>query len=110
MPNLKMHVEDAVWTKQSDRLKALLPELRALLCKELKVGTSACQLVIIPVHGLADQTQIAIELHVLPKADRTRDLLGELASLLQALVVEAKGSAAGVRITTLDPESYLAVR
>jgi hypothetical protein len=52
MPNVKIYVEEAVYSASAKDLVAALPALRDLLCAEMKVGHSACQFAVMPVLGL----------------------------------------------------------
>ena len=86
MPNLKIHVEEALWHERGAALRAALPEIRALLCDRLSVPPGACQLALIPVWGLDGQPQINAELHILPRPERTPDLLRALAADLRRAI------------------------
>lgn len=110
MPNLKIHVEEIVWAKQADHLVAALPSLRETLCRELKVDVPLCHLTVIPVRGLSDQTPISIEIQMLPKPDRTRDLILSVCGQLRDTVAEATSEKAAVRVVTLDPATYVTLR
>lgn len=109
MPNAKIYVDQTVWT-QHQEIGALLPPLRDLLCDRLSVGPAACQLAVLPVHGLPDQPLINVELHILPAPDRTRDLLTSLATAIQQLLAGVVAGKIAVRIATLDPETYVALK
>ena len=110
MPNLKIHVEEALWHERGSALRAALPEIRALLCDRLSVPPGACQLALIPVWGLDGQPQINAELHILPRPERTPDLLRALAADLRAEVARAAPAEVAVRIGQLDPTTYIALK
>lgn len=109
MPNAKIYVDQTVWIRR-DEIVALLPRLRDLLCLRLSVGPAACQLAVLPVHGLPDQPLVNVELHVLPAPDRTRELLTSLAAAIQQLLAGVVAGKIAVRIATLDPETYVALK
>lgn len=110
MPNLKIYVEEIVWTEHEDRMAATLPRLRDILCRDLQVDLSLCQLVIVPVRGLDDQAQVSAEIQILPKTERTRDVIVKVCSKLKEQLAEASKGKVSVRATMIDPESYLAIR
>lgn len=113
MPNAKIYVDQTVWIRR-DEIVALLPRLPDLLCLRLSVGPAACQLAVLPVRGLPDQPLINVELHILPAPDRTSELLTSLAAAIRQLLAGAMaGKMTGkiaVRIATLDPETYVALK
>jgi len=110
LPNLKIYVEEAVWAEQTDRLLAALPPLREMLCREFSVDSSLCQLAILPVRGLPDQAQVSVEIQILPKPDRTRELIWSVCSQLRSQLKEVTGTLTAVRATALDPATYIALR
>lgn len=110
MPNVKIHVAETVWSDHAEDIIALLPQLRELLCRELNVSSGACQIAALPVRGLFDQPQINVELHILPAQDRTRDLLISLAEMIQRLLAGIAEQRTAVRIATLDPKTYVALK
>lgn len=110
MPNVKIYTDQTVWVRHAEDISALLPPLRELLCRELKVGFHACQIVALPVHGLPDQADINIELHILPAPDRTRDVLTSLAEAMRDVLARATAAKIAVRIATLDPQTYVALK
>lgn len=110
MPNLKIFVDEAVGSEAKARLHAALPSLRELMCRRLEVEFALAQFVLVPVLGLPDQAQLAVEMQVLPKPKRTRD---QLASVCEALREALRGLVAtniAVRVTTVDPDNYLVIR
>lgn len=109
MPNAKIYVDQTAWS-QKDDIIGLLPQLRDLLCRELSVGPVACQLAVLPVHGPPDQPQINVELHILPTADRTRELLSSLAVAIRLLMASVVAGHIAVRIAQLDPHTYVALK
>lgn len=109
MPNAKIYVDQTAWTQRQE-IVALLPPLRDLFCDRFSISPAACQLAVLPVHGLPDQPLINVELHILPAPDRTRDLLTSLATAIQQLLAEVVAGKIAVRIATLDPQTYVAVK
>lgn len=89
------------------RLVALLPHLREMICALLKVPAGNCQLALLPVAGLPDQPALAMELSIMPKADRTRAVLENVAESLRAAMAERIGCPAVVRIEQLNPETFV---
>jgi hypothetical protein len=110
MPNLKIHIEEAVLAPCKPALVAALPALRALLCRELSVDHSACQLAIVPVLGLPDQPPVNLEVMILPRPDRTRDKLLTLAQTIREMLSPLTGAHVAVRIAHLDPATYVALK
>lgn len=111
MPIVKIHVDDAVHAARAAQLRAALPPLRDLLCRELGAGPEACQLALIPVGGLPDQPALNVELSILPRAERTPDRIRALAGAMRQMMSDAAGGAqTAVRVSQLDPETYLALR
>ena len=111
MPNMKLYVDETLWPAQAEGLRQALAPMRDLLCRELNVPVAACQLAIVPVWGMADQPSLNIELSILPRPERTRTKLEgvgrDLRALLAPLITEA---AVAVRISALDPETYVALK
>ncbi|WP_114835995.1 hypothetical protein U0027_24845 (plasmid) [Agrobacterium tumefaciens] len=109
MPNAKIYIDQTVGSQKED-IVALLPQLRDLVCHRLSVAPAACQLAVLPAHGLPDQPLINVELHILPAPDRTRDLLTSLAAAIQQLLAALVADKIAVRIATLDPEAYVVLK
>lgn len=110
MPNLKIYADDNVPAASVAELKAALPGLRDLLCRELGVGPDACQLALIPVGGVSDQPLVNVELLILPRADRTPERLRAMAGAVRSLISGAAGAHTAVRVSQLDPETYVALK
>lgn len=110
MPNVKIHIEEAVLAPCRAALVADLPGLRDMLCAELLVDHAACQLAIVSVLGLPGQPPVNVELHILPKADRTRARLLALVGLIRERLTPITGAAVAVRIAQLDAGSYVALK
>lgn len=110
MPNLKIYVDDRLFPACRGRLAAALEPLRAMLCRELAVPVAACQFAVLPVLAMADLPPVNVELQILPKPDRTRDRLTALAETLRDSIAAATGGAVAVRISQLDPATYVALK
>ena len=110
MPNVKLFVDEARYPSVRQGLAALLPELRDMLCAALTVDHAACQFAVIPVLGLPDQPQINAELHLLPRTERTPEVLRAAAEALRDRLRAATGLHAAVRIAALDPGTYIALK
>jgi len=110
MPNVKIHVDDTVWSaKRTDIVASLLP-IREMLCSDYKIDASYCQFAVFPVFGPEDQTKLSVEIQILPKPERTSELIRESCTRLQSMLAEASGVHTAVRATQLDPQTYLALR
>jgi len=110
MPNVKIFVDDTRYASMQEALSALLPDLRTFLCSSLMVDNAACQLAVIPVMGVPDQPQVNVEIHLMPRPERTRASIIDLADGLRDVLGKATGQHVAVRVTTLDPASYLALK
>lgn len=110
MPNLKIYVEEVLWAERADALIAALEQVRERLCQIFEVEPPACQLVALPVRGLPDQPLANVELSILPKPERTRALVVTAATALQAIVGAALQTHVAVRISQLDPATYVALK
>lgn len=110
MPNVKIYVDEAVYDSVRQGLGAMLPDLRAMLCDRLDVDPAACQFAVLPVLALPDQPRLNAELHVLPRPSRTRQRLGDVAEELRDRLAVGCGLSVAVRIATLDPATYVALK
>ncbi|MEH6772302.1 MAG: hypothetical protein V7668_00110 [Cereibacter changlensis] len=110
MPNVKLYIDDSRYAEARPRISALLPGLRDMLCARLEVDRAACQLAVLPVLALPDQPGINAELHVLPRASRSRDRLEAVAAELRTLLAQDSGLTVAVRIVTLDAATYVALK
>jgi len=110
LPLLKIYVDENVGAEPRAKLSAALPALRELLCRELKVDASLCQFSIITVQGLRDQAQLSIEMQLLPKPERDREALLPVCDQVRQALLDVTQERAAVRVSMLDPETYIAVR
>lgn len=110
MPNVKIYVDETHFPAVRQGVAALLPGLRDMLCAELEVDVAACQFAVLPVLALPDQPRLNVELHVLPRASRSRAKLEAVAAELRGQLGQASGLSVAVRIATLDPVTYVALK
>lgn len=110
MPNLKIFVDEAVGTETKARLHAALPALREMICRRLDVDFALAQCVLVPVLGLPDQAQVAVEIQILPKPGRSREQLMATGEALRNVLCEIVPITSAVRMTTVDPDNYLVIR
>jgi hypothetical protein len=110
MPNVKIYVDEVIYPDCRDRLSAALRSVRDMLCGDLTVDAMACQFAVIPVMALPDLPPVNVELAIMPRPDRTRALLLAVCTKLREMVGAATGTHVAIRVTTLDPETYIAVK
>lgn len=110
MPNLKIFIDEAVGEEAKGRLHAALPALRDLMCRELHVDIPLAQFVLVPVLGIPDQAQLAVEMQILPKIERTREHLIRTCAALQEALRAIADVKIAIRVTTVDPLNYLVIR
>lgn len=110
MPNIKIYIDEARFDEVRPAVADMLPGLRTLVCDRLKVDVSACQIAVVPVLAMTDQPAINVEFHILPRADRSREVLRDLAIAVRECIGNACDLTVAVRIATLDPASYVAMK
>ncbi len=110
MPNVKIYVDEMLYPSCRDRLPAALGPIRDMLCQDLIVGLPACQIAVIPVLAMPDLPRVNVEMQILPRPERTRAALLAVCDKLRDIVGAATGSHVAVRVTTLDPETYIALK
>jgi len=110
MPLLSITVDQTLWQSERTGLMDALPEIRDMLCQKLGVSQAASHLTVTPVFGLQDQTLVNADLRVLGKEGRGPEMLAEVARALQAQLSATCGSHVSVRVTTMVPSAYLALR
>ncbi|MFW8588239.1 hypothetical protein ACOJBM_35530 [Rhizobium beringeri] len=67
MPNIKIYMDQGLPEHTQVGVRENLAPLREIVCRTLKVESSACQLAILLAYGLADQPVVNIEVAILPK-------------------------------------------
>lgn len=110
MPNVKFFVDASQCPAAREAIAGLLPALREMLCDSLGVERADCQFAVIEVAGLGDQPPINAELAFLPKPSRTPEALRAAALRLRAEVGAATGLHVAVRMASLDPATYIALK
>lgn len=110
MPNVKFYIDSRNAPATRDTVARLLPDLRSLLCEDLGVPAAACQFAVIEVVGLEDQPAINAELHLLPGPARTPEYLTCVAQRLRDTLAQATGLTVAVRMSALDPQTYVALK
>jgi hypothetical protein len=110
MPNVKIFVDDSLYPAVRVPLVAALGPIRDMLCRELAVDVPACQFAVMAVGGMADLPRVNIEMAILPRPERTRDRILAVCADLRNMVQAATGTHVAVRVTSLDPETYIALK
>ena len=110
MPNVKIFVDDSIYASVREPLARALAPMRDLLCTELAVDSPACQFAIMPVVAMADLPRVNVEMAILPRPERTRERVLSVCAKLRTLVEAATATHVAVRVTSLDPETYIALK
>ncbi len=110
MPNVKVHVDETVFNHKRTALKAMLPKLRDAIMAAFSAPQSVCHLTILPCIGLNDQADILVDLHYLAMPDRTPELATATAESVRQLFIDELGHKPDVRMISLAPEIYAALR
>lgn len=110
MPNVKLYIDQTHYAQVAPGVSALLPALRDMLGAALSVGPGAFQIAVVPVMGLPDQPAINVEMLLLPRDGRTPEVLRQAGQQLRECLHEATGLQVAVRISALDPVSYVALK
>lgn len=110
MPNVKIYVDEGVYPACRDSLAKALRPLRDMLCDSLQVPAPACQFAVLPVLAMADLPPVNVEIQIMPHAERTRERLLLVCEALRDIVGGATAAHVAVRMTTLDPVTYIALK
>ena len=110
MPNVKIYVDETLYPEVRAPVMAALMPIRDLLCAGFEVDPPACQFAVIAVGAMPDLPQVNIELHILPKPERTRDVVLSVCTRLREILAEATAAHVAVRVMTLDPLTYVALK
>lgn len=110
MPNLKIFVDDSLYSGVREPLAQALGPIRDMLCRELAVDVPACQFAVMPVGAMADLPRVNVEMAILPRPERTRERVTHVGLRLREMVEAATGTHVAVRVTALDPETYIALK
>lgn len=110
MPNVKIYVDDALYPDCRERLLHGLGPIRDMLCRDLMVDVPACQFAIIPVCAMPDLPRVNVEMQIMPKLERSREVVLAVCANLRHMVQAATQTHVAIRVTTLDPETYIALK
>lgn len=110
MPNVKIFVDDTLYPVLREPLYQALFPIRDMLCQDLSVPEPACQFALMPVGAMPDLPRVNVEMAILPRPERTRDLIMSVCTKLRGIVEEATQTHVAVRVTALDPETYIALK
>ena len=110
MPNLKIFVDDTLYPDCRGALAQALGPIRDMLCHDLRVDPAACQFAVLAVGVMADLPRVNVEMAFLPRPERTHAAILAVCGKLRALVAEATKTHVAVRVTALDPETYIALK
>lgn len=110
MPNVKIFVDETLYPACRAGLGAALGPMRDYLCAEFRVDVPACQFAVLPVLAMPDLPRVNIEIQILPRADRTRDRVTAIGQHLRDMVAAVTGTHVAIRISGLDPETYIALK
>lgn len=110
MPNVKIYVDEVIYPACRDRLRAALGPILDMLCRDLAVDRTACQLAVMPVLAMPDLPPVNVEMQIMPHPDRTRAALQAVGAKLRDMVGAATGTHVAIRLTTLDPGTYIALK
>ena len=110
MPLVKVYVDTAIGAGKSSKVVEFLSLLRGLICKYLNVETKSCQISVVMVQGLPDQAAVSVEICLLPKTERTRELILSVCNQIRDMLLEELQEEVAVRVVQLDPETYVVLR
>lgn len=110
MPNLKIFIDDTLYPDCKTALAQALGPIRDMLCRDLQVDVPACQFAVVAVGVMPDLPRVNVEMAILPRPERTRSVILSVCAKLRELVEDATGTRVAVRVTALDPETYIALK
>ena len=110
MPNVKIFVDDSLFPSVRQPLVQALGPIRDMLCQELAVDVPACQFAVIAVGAMADLPRVNVEMAILPRPERTRERMTQVSTRLRDMVEAVTRTHVAVRVTALDPETYIALK
>lgn len=110
MPNVKIYVEEQVFAERRASLAAALQPIRDMLCADLKVEIAACQFAVLPVMAMADLPLVNVEMFILPRPERTREVVLAVCQSLREMLQAATGVHVAIRVSHLDPATYIALK
>lgn len=110
MPNLKIFVDETLYPDCRTALAQALGPIRDMLCKDLHVDVPACQFAVLAVGAMPDLPRVNVEMAILPRPERTRDVVLAVCGKLRAMVEDVTKTHVAVRVTALDPATYVALK
>lgn len=110
MPNVKIYVDEAIYPACRANLARALGPIIDMLCHDLTVERPACQMAVMPVLALPGLPGVNVEVQIMPRPERTQALLLTVCTKLRDMVGAATGSHVAIRVTSLDPETYIALK
>lgn len=110
MPNIKIFVDDSLYDTVRDPLAKALKPIRDMICHDLSVDVPACQFAVVAVGAMPDLPRVNVEMAILPRPERTREVILSVCGKLRAMVEEATQTHVAVRVTALDPATYIALK
>lgn len=110
MPNVKIFVDETIYPACRKEIAEALNPIRDMLCERLKVDVPACQFAVMPVGAMADLPRVNVEMQILPRPERTREAVLEVCRKLKEMVGAATSTHVAVRVVSLDPETYIALK
>lgn len=110
MPNLKIFVDHSLYPTVRAPLERALGPIRDMLCADLDVPAPACQVAVMPVLAMPDLPRVNVEIQILPRPERTREMVTAVCIRLRGLVEAATQTHVAVRASALDPETYIALK
>lgn len=110
MPNVKFYVDDALYPDCREKLSDALITIRDMLCRDLMVDVPACQFAVIPVCTMPDLPRVNVEMQIMPKPERSREVILAVCATLRRMVQAATDTHVAIRVMALDPETYIALK
>jgi hypothetical protein len=109
MPNVKIFVDEPIWTEQRAALSGSLAEVRSVICQRLDATTDLCHVMLVPAVGLPDQAGVYVDINFRPKLDRTREKVMATCEGIEAVLRKAAKGAVRVRATAQNTDATYAV-
>ena len=109
MPNVKIFVDEPIWTEQRAALSGSLAEVRSVICHRLGATADLCHVMLVPTVGLPDQAGVYVDMNFRSKPDRTREKIMATCEGIGAVLREVVGGAVRVRATAQNMDASYAV-
>lgn len=110
MPNVKILVDESVLAERREQVRSTLGPLRDLICEQMHVPASACQIVVIPVIGLPDQPCANMDMFNISREGRTRNMVESACAAFQTLLETALEGKVAVRAIGFDQNDYVSLK